>query len=101
MGIEKMNAGLLLPKNTPDSNYLCSLECADPQYEDTLTSLASSRTDDSEVIKPGDKNWGISVLPHAPLRIITGLSCVGRAIAQLAKRGSLDKVNGFECSRVK
>lgn len=56
MGIEKMNAGLLLPKNTPDSNYLCSLECADPQYEDTLTSLASSRTDDSEVIKPGDKN---------------------------------------------
>ncbi|XP_017486297.1 PREDICTED: chloride channel protein 2-like [Rhagoletis zephyria] len=45
MGIEKMNAGLLAPKHSPDSTYIHSLDC-DPQYEDTLTSLA---TNDSEI----------------------------------------------------
>lgn len=51
IGIEKMNAGLLVPKNQPDSSYLSSLEC-DSQYEDTLASLA---TNDSEVTKQSDK----------------------------------------------
>lgn len=46
-----MNAGLLVPKNQPDSSYLSSLEC-DSQYEDTLASLA---TNDSEVTKQSDK----------------------------------------------
>ena len=46
-----MNAGLLVPRNMPDSNYLSTLEC-DPQYEDTLTSVA---TYDSETTKQSDK----------------------------------------------
>lgn len=58
MGIEKMNAGLLAPKHSPDSTYIHSLDC-DPQYEDTLTSLA---TNDSEVTKEhSDKDWTLAI----------------------------------------
>nr|XP_027201193.1 chloride channel protein 2-like [Dermatophagoides pteronyssinus] len=45
-GIEKMNAGLIVPRNSTDSNYFNNLEC-DSHYEDTLTSVA---TNDSEIV---------------------------------------------------
>ena len=48
-----MNAGTLLPKDIPDSNYLGSLNCDSQYEEDTVTSVT---TNDSESqIKQIDK----------------------------------------------